>query len=190
MKVFCCFIALLLFFGFTGAAKASSIDFGMRVLDPSGFSGTTVTSDAFPVTFSACPTTSLGEGCFFGLNGTSDTFTSLDMTFPNNSFLNGQTAGCDTSVSGSLFGSSSCGLVGSNYQLDFSGGTGIAPNAVFIISETGVTPADFPVGSAIVGVTPEPDSLLLMSTGLICMLAFMFGTERGRALRASLLPSC
>jgi hypothetical protein len=57
-KVFYCFVGLLLFFASAGAAKASSIDFGMRVLDPNG-QPVTINSDSFNFTFSACPTTAV-----------------------------------------------------------------------------------------------------------------------------------
>jgi hypothetical protein len=76
----------------------------------------------------------------------------------------------------------SCGVDPSNplaYLLDFAGGPGVAPGGALIVFEEGENPNDFQGGSAIIGlsgVTPEPDSLLLFSTGV--MMAGLYMSRR------------
>jgi hypothetical protein len=189
MKFLLSFVAVALFCGFSMRAGASPIDFKMGVLDPNQQLNYTSISDPstpFTVTFSTCPTSISADGCFTGFNDTTDVFTSLDLTFANNTVLNGQTPNCDTSIAGSLFGSSSCMLSGNTYLLDFFGGTGIDPGAFFFITESGVNPpSGFGQGTGMVGVTPEPSSVLLMATGLMMMFGFFFATKRGRLARES-----
>jgi hypothetical protein len=193
MKVFFSFIAVVLLCGLSSRAGATPIDFKMGVLDPNPQLSYTSISDpasSFPVSFSTCPTDISADGCFTGYNDTTDLFTSLDLTFANNSVLNGQTPTCDTSVAKSLFGNSSCtyNKLTSTYLLNFFGGTGIAPGAFFFITESGVNPpAGFGTGIGTVGIVPEPSSVVLMATGLMLMLGFFFATGRGRqALESSL----
>jgi hypothetical protein len=65
-----------------------------------------------------------------------------------------------------------------DYALDFAGGAGVAPGGALIVFEQGENPADFQGGSGTVGVgvAPEPDSLLLFSTGV--MMAGLYMSRR------------
>jgi hypothetical protein len=110
-------------------------------------------------------------------NQTFDTFTSLDMTFTG---LDALTFDCPTSNPKSIFTSSTCTSSGGVDDLFFSGGAGLPGGQIMIIFEEGVDPALF-AGMGMVGtVTPEPDSLLLLSTGAIMMTAGLFVNKRRR----------
>jgi hypothetical protein len=171
--------------GMPHSAFGDSVDFHMGVLDPS-FPILPTTdiqnTSPFPVTFGGCPGFIPATGCFEALNDTGQTITSLTLTFANSTstnptdpdVLNGQDATCDTTPI--FVGSSTiCGLNGNGvYDLLFSGGNGLAPGAFFILYETGPNPDAFGTGSGVVGVAPEPDSLLLFSTGVMMAALFVF----------------
>ncbi|WP_263366813.1 PEP-CTERM sorting domain-containing protein [Edaphobacter bradus] len=190
MKVFRYLFVAILALGFSGLAKADVVDFHMGVLDPpSQLNYSDITGNTFPVTFGACPDflSDAGiTGCFTGLNDTSFTFTSLNMIFTNGPGLGGQPATCDTAVPGSVFGGADCFLSpdGTHYVLDFFGGSGIAPDTFFFITETGPAPDAFGTGEAIANV-PEPGTVLLFSTGIIAMFGLLaIRQQRGSVLSA------
>jgi len=188
MKSLRAIFILALFCGFSSLALADGLDYHVSVLDPpQQLNFTSIDStDPFAVSFSSCPTIIQATACFTGFNDTNQTFTSLDLLFNNSTnpndpndftnFLNGQPATCDTTSTASLFGAAICSLneQETQYSLNFSGGSGIAPGAFFFIAETGPTAAAFGVGSGVVGITPEPDSLLLFATGVMMAGLFFF----------------
>lgn len=188
MKAFRAILALALLCGFSSLALADDIDFHMSVLDPpQQLNYTSIdNTDPFAVSFSACPQIIKATACFTGFNDTNQTFTSLNLIFDNSTnpqdpndfinFLNGQTPNCDTTPALSLFASAACSLntAETQYLLNFSGGSGIAPGQFFFIAETGPTAAAFGVGEGVVGITPEPDSLLLFATGIMMAGLFFF----------------
>jgi hypothetical protein len=188
MRISRCLFVVALIFGLSGLAKADA-DFHMTVLDPpTALDYTLVDGSPFDVTFSSCPANIVADGCFTGYNDTTDlTFTSLDIAFSDTGGLGGQNATCDTSSSQSLFADSTCTSptpANDMYNLLFFGGSGIAPGQLFFIAETGVAPEDFPSGTATVGVTPEPSSIVLLATG-IGMLGLFFVNRRRVAGQAS-----
>jgi hypothetical protein len=68
------------------------------------------------------------------------------------------------------------------FDITFSGGS-IGDSNQFIILEIGADPADFN-GTATAGETPEPNSLILFSTGAMMMMAAVFvKKQHGFALR-------
>lgn len=188
MKYLRAIFVLALFCGLSSFALADDIDFHMSVLDPpQQLNYTSIdNTDPFAVSFSACPQIIQATACFTGFNDTNQTFTSLSLIFDNSTnpndpndfvnFLNGQTPNCDTTPVASLFGTATCSLnpQETEYLLNFSGGSGIAPGQFFFIAETGPTAAAFGVGSGVVGITPEPDSLLLFATGVMMAGLFLF----------------
>lgn len=189
MKVFRCLFAIALVCGLTSlVAKADPVDFKASVLD-GPVTGFDITSLApFPVIFGTCPTSITGDGCFLGINKTGVAITTLSLIFPDTGALGGQPVTCDTSVPGSIFSSANCSLSnnGTIYTLDFSGGS-IPPCTMshhddegdddddhptcgsFYIVETGVDPSVFPEGTGIPNAVPEPDTMLLLSTGIATM---------------------
>jgi hypothetical protein len=198
MKISRCLYFVALIFGLSSLANASNIDFHMTVLD-GPITGDYITDGSpFQVSFGACPTMnpdlSAYSACFYGINDTGGTITSLDLTFNNTTgpvglnYLNGQDPDCAPS---NFFDNvnSPCYLNGaandptSTYILDFSGGTGIPPSGLdssFYIAVQGANPQAFQGGMGTVtytGETPEPSSIVLLATG-IGMLGMFFVSRR------------
>jgi hypothetical protein len=163
--------------GFAGHARADAIDFHVQVLDPTNFCSTNpalcVVADptaSFAVTFTA-PTCALESisivppgGCLIVVNDTFQKFTSLDLTF---SGLGSLTFDCPTSDPKSIFANSTCTSSGGIDHLFFSGGDGLPGGQLMVIVETGVDPGLFNGTGTVGTATPEPDSLLLLSTGVM-----------------------
>jgi len=189
--------ALVLVCGLCSAAKADPLDFNARVQDPppppAGLTTYDLTSNTFDVTFGGCPAyITDATGCFLAINDTGSTMTSLDLTFLNSTdpadpgnttqYLNGQPVGCTTTEGGSLFSTAACSLSTDKltYQLDFSGGSGIADAEFFIIAEDGPDPSAFGTGSAVATLAPvpEPNSGVLLGTGAMFVGMFLIGRKR------------
>ncbi len=179
MKLFYRLALLVFLCGFTGLAGASPLDFKTNVLDPTATSFPTfpIQTLTFPVVFTGCaagelPGNNKGDGCFAGVNRTGVDWTSIEFAFPNTSALGSQPVACNTASSETIFSGSSCGLdpTSGKYFLDFSNGV-LRNGAIFFVTEQGVDASKFPPGTATVTsyvtTTPEPTSLLLLSTGLL-----------------------
>jgi hypothetical protein len=187
---------LALLCGGSSIAHANGIDFRMTVLDPP--------NGCLPGDDSSCavyhpgaPALSVGlsvdsctpfglssgspstpYGCLIINNLTGSTVTSLDLSFLADP-LGDQPASCDSGGQDGLPSALdvvSCGQVGSLYSLNFAGGTGVPNGSDLIVFEEGADPTLFEGGTAIVGITPEPDSLLLFSTGV--MMAGLYMSRR------------
>ena len=198
---------LALLCGVSSFARASAVDFHVQVLDPNICGSTPLLSgciiinanDPINVSLKAATCQLAGipnlpqsgdYGCAVLLNLTlpkPEDITSLNVTF---SGLEGFTFDCPTSPVGnvgSIFGSSSCGSSGpgtdtfSFFDGSFSFGTEA------IIYETGLSPDLFQNGTGDVNQppfvpTPEPESLLLISTGVAMAGGYL---PRQRRLLAS-----
>lgn len=190
---------LALFCGVSSFAHADAVDFHVEVLDPvctvsSPIVCTVVDpSVPFSVTFttatcslffgSPAPPT---NGCFEVINATAESFTSLDITLTG---FGSATFDCPTTGTSpaSIFSNSNCGP---GEDLSFFGGPGLTPTktlaVVIQITDQGVadglTIDDFS-GTATINSTPtpEPDSLLLLSTGAMMMAGGLFMKRRSFA---------
>jgi hypothetical protein len=191
---------LALFCGISSIARADAVDFHTQILDPTCNPGNTSCAIGlgdvgvpFPIALNAglctshqppvtgLPTDGTAFGCFVGTNNTGSPITSFTLIF-NNAALDG--GNCDTTLPGTItpgpaFGISGCKVdPAGGFDITFSGGS-IADSNQFIILEIGADPMDF-VGTATAGATPEPNSLILFSTGAMMMMAAFFVKKQHR----------
>lgn len=200
MRIFRFLYLAAFIFGLSGLAKADGIDFHMTVLDGPPIGVNISDGTPFAVNFdNPCP--SVGDpalvgatGCFLLVNNTGGTITGLNLTFdntigPNNvDFLNGQTPDCASPVFTDPNSPCELNTAGTQYILDFSGGAGIPPlhpNNTAYLAIFGANPDAFVNGMGTATFTPEPSSIVLLSTGIGLMGVFFVGRRRveGRAVR-------
>ena len=189
MKSFRSLAVLIAICSLSLVAKADPSDFKFQVLDPLG-AGAPLDGNPFTFTLTtgSCPTevqdfaaedSDSEYGCFLGTNTSGSTITSMSLVFLNSigdDGLNSQPADCLNSGSEDLtpaFATSTCSLLTFGYELTYSGGTGLDPGATVALAEYGADPAAFGTGAGTVTLAPEPSSILLLSTGVLCVGAML-----------------
>lgn len=192
-----CLAALIC--GLTAIAKAD--DFQMVVIDPIPTPHTDITHDNFTFSLGPCNSTQVPAhnpayiGCFSGENETGHTITSLQIFVPNSLGLSGQTAGCADFGGGlDIFTNISCTTETNGYLLLFSGGSIPSDSATheddgnpayfFTIAEYGADPSAFQNVQGEFNPVPEPNSALLLGSGLLAGLAYVAINRR----RLAVLP--
>lgn len=196
MKVLRYLVVIALVCGCMGVAKADTVGFHIKVLDPAppanpSYSIFLIPSTSFDVVFSDCvqgelPGGMTADGCFAGRNISGLDWDNLQLSFPDGGVLAEQPASCAAAASDNIFSTTDCPVdpVNGVYGLGFSDGI-IHSGDYFFITEDGVVPASsFPTGSATVLMTPEPKSIVLLSTGVFLFGWLLYG-ERHRTLRLS-----
>jgi hypothetical protein len=191
MKILRCLVVIALVCGCMGVAKADPVDFHIKVLDPApppdpSYTIFLISSTSFSVSFTDCvagelPGGMTADGCFAGRNISGLNWDNLQLSFPDGGVLTGQPASCALAPSDNIFSSTDCPADPANgsYDLGFADGV-IANGDYFFITEDGVVPAsDFPTGSATV-LTPEPGSIVLLSTGVLLFGCLIFGERLRR----------
>jgi len=170
----------------TVLAGATPVDFHMRVLDPPpptdpSYPLYLIQSTSFDVSFTGCvpgelPGSNTAVGCFAGRNISGQDWNNLQLTFPNIGPLVGQTANCDPGISDDIYSNADCAASPDDSLFTLLYSDGVIPNGgYFFITEDGVDPAtDFPQGRATV-LTPEPGSILLLSTGVLLFGCLLYG---------------
>lgn len=198
------YVAATLLCVVSAIAKAAPVDFQVVVIDPPPSNLIVpITSNSFTFGFSPCvspgqvPSGTPYVGCFTGENVTGQTLTSLLLFI--SSIPNGNDT-CGFSGTGlDIFPSVLCTVTNNGYLLYFSGGNiptanGHAPDdaefnrdSVFTIAESGIDPSAFPQVTANFNAvpTPEPDSIVLLSTGLITGGGLIVGNLRRRKIYRS-----
>ena len=182
MKRFRAFLALAVLCSFTLHAKAD--DFQMIVID--AYSIQDITTTTFQFSFLPCD---VGQaptgyaGCFSGENLTGTPIRSLTIEVPH--LIGSQTAGCDAFAGGlGFFSTCDPETESDGYTLTFSGGTipeGPGLKGAFTIAEIGAAPGDFgTMTGTINAATPEPDSLVLLSTGLLSTGVYLVRRRRAK----------
>jgi hypothetical protein len=208
MKSLCWFVAVAVCLGLPSAAFANAIPFSAGVLDPSPPGGTFLDSNTFSAPFSACsafsnpsaPSAVQSDYCFEGINATgspddpvpTELWTSLTVTIDDPTDILGPiNANCGNldPTDSTIFGSATCSQSNGVDTLSFTGGSGIGSgNSFFLVIDAPsvtVTQLDSLSATAVAGVAPEPDSLVLLASGMM-MIGIMLYADRRRMLRNSM----
>jgi hypothetical protein len=188
---------LALFCAFSSVARADGVDFHVQVLDPNACSHNPgeiakceVADPSVPFTLVPLDAPTCGvlvppqgtdpsqDGCLIIINTSLTlTITSFELSFDATGPLAGKTFDCPVPTT-PPFLTCAPSTDGSSDDFFFSGGD-IPPGGEFGIFESGLPAADF-VGVGTIDPTPEPDSLLLLSTGAMMMTAGLYANKRRR----------
>ncbi len=191
-------LAIMMMCALGGTVQAHAFKLGVLDAGPGvDYTGTPLTN----LMLGSCGSgTALTEGCVTIENETGSLLTSFQLSFSTSNLGSGnQGFTCGTGI---MFADCTVtDLGGGNYNLVFSGGTGVPsdPNAMkkkedkkesrdsddysadtFTIQEIGLPLSDFANTPLAVAPTPEPGSIWLMSTGALLLGGFFYYTRRNR----------
>lgn len=193
-------LAVTLLCALASVAKAAPVDFQVVVIDPPSLPGFTIIGPSTPqpinVNWGGCALTPAPtfDQCFVVVNDTGHDITSLSLFVPNTVNTNSNPCPTFSNASLDLFSLKNCSNTNGGFLLNFGGG--VIPSAdgdfdfddfdsffviaVDITGDGSLPNASLAVNSPIIA-TPEPNSLLLLSTGLLSG-GLLLGDWRRRSL--------
>jgi hypothetical protein len=194
MRILRNLLAFTVVCGLSAVASAGPVSFQVVVIDPPQLPNFTIiqpnTPQPIDIHWGGCALTpaSSYDQCFLVVNDTGHDITSLSLFIPGTTDTNSDPCPVFSNASLELFSAKSCGASNGGFLLNFSGGS--IPSldgdfdyddlhSFFLIAVDITGPGSLPDATLVVN-TPEPSSLIMLSTGLLGGSGLILGDWRRR----------